>query len=316
MKTIFVSGCLGTVAIFTINELLNKGYTVIGVDDCSCNPYERVDEIIQSKNFHMYDTKFYNEENLFEKYSIDAILHLASKTVASESFKDPETYCNVNIGYTARLLKFAQTYNVKRFVFESSSAVYGNDNMPPNMERDKLDPCSIYGITKYASEMLINNYYKQYELETINLRCYNIFAPIHYHNVNSIIPMFALKILNNERITLHNMGRPKRQFVHIDNIVHANVLALETTNEDCYGQSFNISTTDVPMSLLDLVKMLYRELNMEENYILSEYVSDGDILLNWGHIRQATDVLGYRVQKNMYDGIMDYLHWFKTEYMR
>lgn len=316
MKTIFVSGCLGTVAIFTINELLRKGYTVIGVDDCSCNPYERRTEIIESTNFHMYDSKFYNEENLFEKYSIDAILHLASKTVASESFKDPETYCNVNIGYTARLLKFAQTYNVKRFVFESSSAVYGNDTMPPNMERDKLDPCSIYGITKYASEMLINNYYKQYGLETINLRCYNIFAPIHYYNINSIIPMFALKILNNERITLHNMGRPKRQFVHIDNIVHANVLALETTNEECYGQSFNISTSDVPMSLLDLVKMLYRELHIDENYILSEYISDGDILLNWGHIRKATDILGYRVQKNMYDGIMDYLHWFKTEYMR
>ena len=316
MKTVFVSGCVGTVAIFTINELLKKGYTVIGVDDCSCNPYERRDEIIQSTNFHMYDSKFYNEEQLFQQYKIDAILHLASKTVASESFKDPETYCNVNIGYTAKLLKLAQQYDVKRFVFESSSAVYGNDNVPPNKESDKIDPNSIYGITKYASEMLVNNYHKQYGLETINLRCYNIFAPIHYHNLNSIIPTFALKILHNEKITLHNMGRPKRQFVHIDNIVHANVLALETTNEDCYGQSFNISTTDVPMSLLDLVKMLYRELNMEENYILSEYVSDGDILLNWGHIRQATDVLGYRVQKNMYDGIMDYLHWFKTEYMR
>lgn len=315
MKTVFVSGCLGTVAIFTINELLHKGYSVIGVDDCSCNPYERVDEIIHSTNFHMYDSKFYNEEKLFEKYSIDAILHLASKTVASESFKDPETYCNVNIGYTARLLKFAQTYNVKRFVFESSSAVYGNNITPPNPENIILDPCSIYGITKYASEMLINNYHKQYGLETINLRCYNIFAPIHYHNINSIIPMFALKILNDEPITLHNFGRPKRQFVHIDNIVHANILALETTNEECYGQSFNISTADVPMSLLDLVKMLYRELDVKENYTLTNYVSDGDILVNWGHIRQATDVLGYKVQKNMYDGIIDYIKWFKLEYM-
>lgn len=314
MKTIFISGCLGTVGIFTTNALLNKGYTIIGVDDCSTNPYERKKEIIESPNFYFYNTHFRNEEemNIFSKYKIDSILHLASKTMASESFKDPEKYCNVNIGYTARLLKLAYQHNVKRFVFESSSAIYGNNDNIPNIETDIPNPTSIYGITKYASEMLINRYHTQYGLETINLRCYNIFAPIKYYNLNSTIPLFALKMLNNEPITLHNMGKPKRQFVHIDNIVHANILALETTNIKCFGEAFNISVLEEAMSLESLVKLLYDELNVEEQYTLSDYVSMGDIAIVSGSIDKAKNILGYTVQKETTQGIKEYITWLKA----
>ncbi len=163
--------------------------------------------------------------------------------------------------------------------------------------------------------MLINSYHKQYGLNTINLRCYNIFSPIKYYNINSLIPMFALKILNEQPITLHNMGKPKRQFVHVDNVVHANILALETQNTECFGEAFNISVREEPISLETLVKLLYIKLDKKEQYIVSNYISTGDVELIHGSINKAKLMLGYTVQKEMTQGIKEYTAWLKQNYV-
>lgn len=315
MKTIYVTGCLSTVGIFTINKLLELGYYVIGSDNYSINPRERRDEIIPSNAFRLYDSNFYSEEILFKQYNIDAILHLASKTVAADSFEDPASYCNTNITYTAKLLKNAVAFNIPRFVFASSSAVYGNSY---NLVVDEITttlPTSIYGITKYASEQLIKCFHRQYGLETISLRYYNIFAPIHYYSVNAIVPLFANKIWNNIPITLFNEGQQRRQFVHIDNIVEANILALETNNTNCFGDAFNITVDESPILLEDLVIKLYDGFLKPYNYTLSSEVTAGDIKVCWGGISKAKHLLGYSVVKNIEDGLNDYITWYKKTYI-
>lgn len=314
MPTVYVSGCLSTVGIFTINALLDRGYTVIGGDNFSINPCIRQDEIKTTRNFMLHDTNFYTEEKIFRKYDINAILHLAGRTVASESYKNPEIYCSTNIEYTASILQAAITFGIPRFVFASSSAVYGDIYSTMVDEVTIPMPNSIYGITKYASELLVKNYHNYGNLETISLRYYNIFAPIHYYTLNSIVPLFANKIWNDEPITLYNNGIQRRQLVHIDNIVHANILALETDKAHCFGESFNVSVDDVPITLEELVNILYKGFNKAPNYTLSDEITIGDIETCWGGITKANRLLGYTTQKTIQEGLNEYIEWYKNVY--
>jgi nucleoside-diphosphate-sugar epimerase len=130
-----------------------------------------------------------------------------------------------------------------------------------------------------------------------------------YYNYRSVLTKFIEKILNNEQITLYNNGISKRQYVFIDNIVFANYLALTNMNDNIKGETFNISVEDNPISLIDLVNMLYSKLNKEPNYILSDTKQMGDFDLNWEDISKAKEMLGYKVLVNMEDGITSHIKY-------
>jgi UDP-glucose 4-epimerase len=311
MKTIMVTGCLGTIGIFTVNKLLSKGYEVIGVDNCSTNPYQRITEINPSSNFHfvnnrIYDNKEYSIlEKTFENYHIDAIIHLASRVGAAESFYLYKEYIDSNITFTMELLTNAVKHNIKRFVFASSSSVYGDSEVPSH-EDLVPSPASLYGVSKYMCELLLKQYHDNFGLETIALRYYNTFAPIKYYGYKTVVTLFSNKILNDEPITIYNMGRQRRQYIHVDNVVHANILALETQNEQCFGQAFNVTVDEPPINLLELVELLYKYLNKKPNYILKEEKALGDIDLFFGSTEKAKKYLGYSVQVPMIEGIKQY----------
>lgn len=315
MSRILITGCLGTIGIFLTNKLLNLGYKIIGIDNCNNNSESRLNIIIESSNFLFFNNSKVNIESIFQQYDIKTIIHLAGKTSPSESERIPEQYIDANIILTMSLLRWANQYNVDRFIFASSSTVYGDLSENSNVESDQLNPQSIYGITKSVSEGLIYHYFKYYGLKTICLRLYNFYAPIKYEKINSFIPAMCFKILNNESITLYNNGEIYRQFVHIDNIIESFILALKTDNNKCFGESFNISVEDNPISLLELIKLLYNELEGSENYILLDKIPIGDILVSHADVTKAKDLLEYSVQKNQIDGILEYIKWFKNIYM-
>jgi len=319
-KTIMVTGCLGTVGIFTINELLKRGYYVIGVDNLSGNPYSRIHYIKSNNNFLFVNNRAYDEHKtdalnrIFKDYNVSAILHLAGKIGVAESFdlEKSDEYINSNVAFTLKMLNYAKLYNIKRFVYASSSSIYGN-NQVPSTEDLTPNPESVYGITKYAGEMLLTQYHNLFGLETIALRYYNIFAPIKYYSYKGVVPMFAEKIMSDEPIVLFNNGQQRRQFVPIDNIVHANILALETDNKECFGNVFNITVDDEPIALIDLVNLLYKLLNKTPNYTLKSEKNLGDIDVVWGSSDKAKNYLGYLVQKSMYDGIEEYCRYINNE---
>lgn len=302
---ILVTGCLGTVGIFTINKLLEKGYTVIGIDDCSGNPYPRRSEINKSENFHFFINTPNNLEDVFKRYKIDSILHLAGKIGASESFVLYKEYIDNNITFTTELLNCARDYNVKRFVFASSSSVYGNNTFP-SKEDSVLNPTSIYGVTKMTCEKILDIYHNNFGIETISLRYYNIFAPIKYYGYKNVITLFSEKILNDEQICLFNNGKQKRQFVPIDNIIHANVLALETNNEKCFGEAFNITVDEEPIELVSLVNYLYKTYNKKPNCIFKKEKGLGDSNIFCGSNTKSKKYLRYTVLKSMKDGLDEY----------
>jgi len=312
MKTVLVTGCLGTVGIFTTNKLLSMGYNVIGVDNCSGNPIERLKDINKSDKFQFINNGVDDLSVCFKNNQIDAILHLAANISTYDSFENYRSYIDNNITLTMDLLDYAKRYNIKRFVYASSSSVYGIESSYPSLETNITNPVSIYGVTKQTCEHFLRIYHDTFGLETIALRYYNIFAPIKYYGYRTVVPLFGDLIMNNKQIHIYNKGQQRRQFVPIDNIVHANILALETDNRDCFGQAFNITVDDEPISLLDLVKYLYNKLGKEENYIIHEEKRMGDIDINWGCNKKAKEYLNYSVLKTMKDGLDEYCKYLKN----
>lgn len=312
MKKVVVTGFLGTIGIFTTRELLKRGYHVIGIDNCSGNPSLRKFEIKNRTNLNIYNNNFVTIDSIFSQYkNIDAVIHLASQINTSDSFKNPKKFCDDNISFTAELLNATKNYGIPRFIFASSSAVYG-DNDWLTTEESPVAPKSIYGITKATSEMLVHQYHKIFGVETISLRYYNTFAPIKYYGYQNVLPLLANKIYNDEPITLYDMGTQKRQYVPIENIVHANILALETRSEFCFGKKYNISVEEDPITLLDLVTHIYDTFKKDIRKLkLSEEVSLGDVHIMQGSPQRAKYELGYSIQKTMKDGINDYLNWLK-----
>lgn len=309
---ILVTGCLGTIGIFTVNELLKRGHKVIGIDDCSGNPEKRISEINKNPNFQFFNLNYWTLDYIIKNNNIDSILHLAGKIGTSDSFLLYDEYIDNNIKFTLELLNYAKEYNIKRFVFASSSSVYDGRNIP-STENDIVYPSSIYGVTKLACEKILNIYNKNFNIETIALRYYNVFAPIKYYGYRSVIALFSEKILNNEQIYLFNNGKQRRQYVPVDNIVYANVLALETKNEKCFGEIFNITVDEKPIDLVSLVEYLYKKYNKKPNYILKEEHGLGDIALYHGSNEKAKKYLGYKVLKTMKDGLDEYVSYFIKE---
>lgn len=316
-KTVLITGALGTIGIFTINKLLEEtDYNIIGIDNCSSNPYERIKEIKQTPNFKfMVNNPYLYERNpleiVFGSHEIDTILHLGGSVGVANSFKKPLEYMRNNIEFTNELLEFAVKCKVKRFIFASSSTVYGNIGEKRTTEDMQFGESeSLYTITKKAGEDLVNFYHRKFDLNTIIFRYYNVFAPIKYYSYKPIIPLFIEKIMNDEQLIIYNNGRQKRHYVPIDNIVYANKLAIETTNEKCIGETFNITIDEEPVSLLDLVKMLYKYCNKKPNYVLVGERSKGDIDYIAGDNTKAKNLLGYRVVKTFEEGIKDCCEWF------
>jgi len=313
MKTVLVTGCLGTVGIFTTNKLLSMGYNVIGVDNCSGNPIERLKDINKSDKFQFINNGVDDLSVCFNNNQIDAILHLAANISTYDSFENYRSYIDNNITLTMDLLDYAKRYNIKRFVYASSSSVYGIESSYPSIETNITNPVSIYGVTKQTCEHFLRIYHDTFGLETIALRYYNIFAPIKYYGYRTVVPLFGDLIMNNKQIHIYNKGQQRRQFVPIDNIVHANILALETDNRDCFGQAFNITVDDEPIALIDLVNLLYKLLNKTPNYTLKPEKSLGDTDVVWGSSDKAKNYLGYIVQKSMYNGIEEYCRYINNE---
>lgn len=315
MKTILVTGCLGTIGIKTINYLLeNTDYNIIGIDNCITNPKERILEINNIDNrFKCYSSVLLTDPSngeitpLFKFNKIDCVLHLASLIGSmSNSVESNIKYFDNNEKLTFDLLNNCVEYEVPKFIFASSSAVYGDDNKK-HVETDKLNPIAMYGITKTNCEQYINYYHKFFGLNTVIFRYANLVADIKYYGYKGFIPLMVDKIVNDEPIKLFNNGQSKRQYIFIDNIAKANYLAIE--NDNVSGETFNITVDEQPISLITACNYIYSKLNKNPNYTLYSDKQFGDIDCNWMSNSKAKEKLGFEVITDMYSGIDKYIDY-------
>ena len=305
MKTL-VTGCTGFIGSHLVDKLLEQGYEVIGMD-CFTDYYPReIKEANISNALKSRDFKFIEKDILeMDKFpDVDYVFHLAAQAGVRASWgKSFEIYTRNNIEATQRLLEFYKERKIKKFVYASSSSVYGDAELP--MKEDSLlKPVSPYGVTKLAGENLCYLYWKNYSVPTVSLRYFTVYGP--RQRPDMAIHKFVKAILNNEEIIIYGNGTQTRDFTYVNDAVEANILAAEN---DVLGEVFNIGGGS-RISVNDLIAEIVKLTGIRAKIKYTEK-QKGDVNDTMADISKARNMLGWKPEIDIYRGLKEYLGWYR-----
>ena len=301
-----VTGCAGFIGSHLVERLLKEGYEVKGID--SFTDYysraikeENIARAIKNKSF-----SFIEEDITQMKRFPDAdyVFHLAAQAGVRASWgKDFEIYIRDNVLATQKLLEFYKQKRIKKFVFASSSSVYGDAELP--MKEDSvLKPVSPYGVTKLAAENLCYLYCKTYNIPTVSLRYFTVYGP--RQRPDMAIHKFVNAVLNDEEISVFGDGMQTRDFTFIDDVLDATILA---ANNDAVGEVFNIGGGN-RISVNDLIKQI-GELVGKKARIKHVERQKGDAKDTLADITKTTKLLNCVPKIKIEEGLRRYVEWYQ-----
>jgi UDP-glucuronate 4-epimerase len=225
-KVFFITGCAGFIGMHLSLNLLKKKYKVIGVDNIN-NYYDRslkihrINKLSQFKNFLFYKidiNKLDSIKKIYKKNSCNIIIHLAAQPGVRFSFIKPKVYLKNNVDFFLNILELVKIFNPKKFIYASSSSVYGGNTKLPFAEKDKTDePLSLYAATKKMNELMTYVYHKAYKFETIGLRFFTVYGP--YGRPDMSYFKFVKNILSKNKIKVFNDGNMLRDFTYIEDVI-------------------------------------------------------------------------------------------------
>lgn len=241
---------------------------------------------------------------------VDAILHQAALPSVPRSIKAPVTSNDVNVGGTLKLLSAAHKAGVRRVIFASSSSVYGDTEVLPKHEGMTPQPMSPYAVTKLTGEHYLRVFADIYGMETLAIRYFNVFGPRQdpTSQYSGVIAKFMTAAIQGTGYSVNGDGMQARDFTYIDNVVHANMLALEAASLE--GQVVNVACGE-RYTLLDLIEAINSVAGIELP-VEFEPRRPGDVMHSQAAIEQAEAVLGYRPQVGFRDGIARTLEWYRS----
>jgi nucleoside-diphosphate-sugar epimerase len=307
-----VTGCAGFIGSHLTERLLNEGHEVVGVD-CFTDYYPRkIKESNLSTALNNENFEFINEDLLYMKEypEVDYVFHQAAQAGVRSSWGSYfETYLQNNIQLTQKLLEYYKQKNIKRFVYASSSSVYGDIDELPMTENCLLKPVSPYGVTKLAAEHLCSLYYKNYGVPTVSLRYFTVFGP--RQRPDMAIFKFVNNIFNNREINVYGDGLQTRDFTYISDVVEANLLAAKN---DVAGEVFNIGGGN-NITVTDLIKQIENAVGKEAKINYAE-PQKGDVKDTLSDASKARKLMNWKTRVNISEGLEKFIDWFKEhEYL-
>ncbi len=240
----------------------------------------------------------------------DVVYHLAALGSVPRSVKDPLASHDTNVNGIVNMLIASRDAKVKRFVFSSSSSVYGQCKVLPQHEGLPLAPISPYGATKAAGEIYCRTFYETYGLQTISLRYYNVFGPRQdpTSQYAAAIPLFVSALLRDKPPTIFDDGEQSRGFTYIDNVMTANWLAANA--KETHGEVVNISTKNAVTvnTVVNVIRKLMGKENIKPVYAPPR---PGDIKHSLADVTLAKKVIGYEPFVSFEEGIAKAIDWYK-----
>lgn len=310
-STFLVTGGAGFIGSNLCEAILEMGYKVRCLDDLSTGQEKNVDEFIQNPNYEFIKGDIKDFETCMSACrGVDYVLHQAAWGSVPRSIKMPLFYAQNNIIGTVNMLEAAVQCKVKKFVYASSSSVYGDEEHLPKKEGIEGNLLSPYAVTKRVAEEYAKQYTKYYNLDTYGLRYFNVFGRRQNPEgaYAAVIPKFIKQLMNNERPTINGDGRQSRDFTYIDNVIQANLKACLAPSSAA-GEAFNIAFGGREY-LIDLYNTLLKVLNTKIDPVFGPDRA-GDIKHSNADIFKAKKLLGYNPTYNFEKGIQLAIDWYK-----
>ncbi len=312
---ILVTGGAGFIGSHLILKLLEKGYTVICIDNL--NEYydpklkeDRLSQFLSKVKFYKVDIADKDAlEIIFMQEKIDKICHLAAQAGVRYSLENPFVYGDANLIGTLNILEFAKRYEVKDIVFASTSSIYGMNEKVPFSEEDRVDePVSIYAASKRGCELLAYSYCHLYKMNFIALRFFTVYG--EYGRPDMALFKFTKAILSGEKIDVYNNGDMERDFTYVGDIVDGFVKALE---KDLTG--FNVINLGCgqPVKLMKFISVIETELGKKAEMNLLP-MQPGDVLRTYADSSKAEKMLGWKAKVNVEEGVKRFVKWYKGYY--
>lgn len=309
---VLITGVAGFIGSHLARRLVGLGYSVVGLDNF--DPFydpavkrRNLCDLLDKPNFQLVEADI-REQNqigeLFQKNRFEIVVHLAAKAGVRPSIENPVGYADVNVNGTVVVLEAARQAGVSRFIFASSSSVYGNSPKVPFSETDNVDnPISPYAATKKAGELLCYTYHHLYQMSVWCLRFFTVYGPGQRPDL--AIHKFAGLIWAGKPVPVYGDGSMERDFTYIDDVIDGVVVALQR----CSGYAIYNLGNSCPVRVDRLVELLERILGKKA---VIEWLPEqaGDVKRTYADIRRAQRDLNFFPKTPLSEGLARFVEWF------
>ncbi len=314
-RPILVTGGAGFIGSHLVDALLNQKKTVVTLDNLNDYYNPAIKRLnmrahVDHKSFTFVEGDIRSHDlldSLFTRHDFGTVIHLAAMAGVRPSLEQPLLYTDVNINGTQQLLETMSRFRVEKFLFASSSSVYGNNEKIPFSEDDSVDyQISHYGGTKKMGEILCYPYRHLFNIPTTCLRFFTVYGP--RQRPEMAIHKFVRKIYRGEQLPFFGDGSTSRDYTYIDDIVKGILKAMKT---DDGFMVYNLGNSE-PIKLSELVQIIEEKTGKNAKLDIQE-IPAGDVIQTYADIGRAKQRLDYEPDTQMDDGIQKFVEWYLAQ---
>ena len=314
---ILVTGSSGFIGFHTCLLLLKNKHYVVGIDNL--NDYYDLNlkksrlKILKKFNNFKFLKKDIENKNIVKKFKaneIDIIINLAAQAGVRHSLKDPYSYINSNVLGHVNMLELAKKVRAKKFIYASSSSVYGSNKTLPFSTKQRVDnPVSIYAASKKSGELISESYAHLFGIQCIGLRFFTVYGPWGRPDMATFI--FTKKIFEGKEIEVFNNGKMKRDFTFINDIIDG-IMGAVKLNKKFEHRIYNLGNNN-PEDLSNFINLIEETIGIKAKKRLLP-IQPGDVKETFAEISESTKDLNFKPKVNIKEGIPKFVEWYKSYY--
>jgi UDP-glucose 4-epimerase len=303
---VLITGGAGFIGSNVADRLIDEGYEVVVVDNLVTGKVENLNKKIK---FYKYDIREKDLIDIFRAEKPDYVIHDAAQLGITISMSDPVYDTDVNLKGGVNVFNCCKESKVKKVIFASSAAVYGEQDYYPADEEHALKPMSPYGIAKMASEKYLNYYFKNFEMKYTALRYANVYGPRQDpFGEGGVVAIFSKKMIGGESPVINGDGRQTRDYVFVSDVVEANIKAIQSDYIGCINISTEIETA--VNELFQILKKISKNNNIKENHGAANQSEQRRSSLGF---KKAREILGWEPRVSIEKGLEITYEWFQKK---
>ena len=314
-KNYLITGSAGFIGFHLSKKLLSEGFNVLGVDNLN-NYYDQ--KIKQDRNnilkkyknyrFNKIDIKDYKKlDRIFKKNSIHSVVNLAAQAGVRYSLKNPRSYIENNINGFFNILELSKKYRVKKFIYASTSSIYGLQKKFPLKENFNTDnPIQLYAATKKSNELMATSYSHLYKMDTIGLRFFTVYGP--WGRPDMALFKFTKNIIKGKPIEVFNKGKHERDFTYVDDIVNGIFNIINNKKSRFGAKIFNIGNGK-KIKLLKYIQLIEKNLDRKSKKKFLP-LQKGDVIKTLSDTKLIKKHYNYQPKTNVSYGVKKFIEWY------